>query len=176
MRTKTFVDALAVDEMVAQLLAIEGFISVEVVAFVPVEELAEIEGFDLDLAKELSRRANAHIEELNRQHDARRIELGVADEVAAIEGLTPAMLVVLGEQGVKSLDDLGDLASDELIEALPDARLGEEQANAIIMAARAHWFDDEPEAPEEGAEADAAVAEPDAGESPAGAGTEEAAQ
>ena len=175
-RTKIFVDALAVDEMVAQLLAIEGFASIEVVAFVPIEELAEIEGFDLDLATELSRRANAHIEELDRQYDARRIELGVADEVAAIEGLTPAMLVALGEQGVKSLDDLGDLASDELIEALPDTRLGEEQANAIIMAARAHWFDDEPEAPEEGAEADAAAAEPGADQSAAGAGSEGAAQ
>ena len=175
-RTKIFVDALAVDEMVAQLLAIEGFASIEVVAFVPIEELAEIEGFDLDLATELNRRANAHIEELDRQYDARRIELGVADEVAAIEGLTPAMLVALGEQGVKSLDDLGDLASDELIEALPDTRLGEEQANAIIMAARAHWFDDEPEAPEEGAEADAAAAEPGADQSAAGAGSEGAAQ
>jgi N utilization substance protein A len=75
--------------------------------------------------------------------------------VAAIEGLTSAMLAVLGENEIKTLDDLGDLAGDELIEMLPDFDLAEEEANDIIMAARAHWFDDEEEpAAEEAAEAE----------------------
>jgi N utilization substance protein A len=79
--------------------------------------------------------------------NARRRELGVADEVAAIEGLTPAMLVALGEKGVKSLDDLADLAADELTDPkdgiLKDFELSTEDANGVIMAARAHWFEDE---------------------------------
>jgi N utilization substance protein A len=79
--------------------------------------------------------------------NARRRELGVADDVAAIEGLTPAMLVALGEKGVKSLDDLADLAADELNDEkdgiLKDFEVSTEDANAIIMAARAHWFTDE---------------------------------
>ena len=151
-RTQTFIDALDVDEVVAQLLVIEGFTSVDVVAFVPVEELVEIEGFDEDVAQELHARANDYLERLNQQYEARRVELGVTSEIAAISELTPAMLVRLGEQGIKTLDDLGDLAGDELLEMLPDSGLGEEAANAIIMAARAHWFEDEPatEGEEEG--------------------------
>ena len=152
-RTRMFVDALDVDEVVAQLLVIEGFTSIEVVAFVPVEELTEIEGFDEDVARELHRRANAHLEMLNRRYEEQRIELGVSDEVAAIEGLTPLLLAQLGEHGVKTLDDLGDLASDELLELLPDSGLGEEDANAIIMAARAHWFEDDPVGEGDGAAA-----------------------
>jgi N utilization substance protein A len=78
-----------------------------------------------------------------------RRELGVADEVAEIPGLTPAMLVTLGEAGIKTLDDLADLASDELIDReegiLRAYGLDEASANEIIMAARAHWFEDEPQ-------------------------------
>ena len=84
-----------------------------------------------------------------------RRELGVDDDLAALDGLTPAMVVTLGEAGVKTLDDLGDLATDELNDPgnrdgegrgiLADYGLDEEQANAIIMAARAHWFDEEDE-------------------------------
>jgi N utilization substance protein A len=81
----------------------------------------------------------------------------VTDDLAEMEGLTPAMVVTLGENGVKTIDDLGDLASDELIEMLPEAELNMEEANAIIMAARAHWFDDEEQQEEE--QADEAVTE-----------------
>ncbi len=143
-RTQLFVDALDVDEVVAQLLVIEGFTSIEVVAFIPVEELAEIEGFDEDVAHELHARANAHLEMLNQRYEAERIAHGVTDEVAAIEGLTPWLVAQLGEKGVKTLDDLGDLAGDELLELVPDSGLDDEEANAIIMAARAHWFVDDP--------------------------------
>jgi N utilization substance protein A len=142
-----FMDALDVDDVIAQLLVTEGFTSIEEVAYVPNEDLAGIEGFDEDVAVELKSRALAWIEAETERLNSRRRELGVADEVAAIEGLTPAMLVVLGDKGVKSLDDLADLAADELTDEkdglLKDFELSTDDANAIIMASRAHWYDDE---------------------------------
>ena len=145
-RTQTFMNALDVDEVIAQLLVTEGFTRVEEVAYVPREELAAIEGFDEDIAEELASRAEAYIGTLNTQLTERRRELGVDDAIAEIEGVTPAMLVTLGEKEVRTLDDLGDLAADELIEMLGDLAPGEDEANAIIMAARAHWFEDEADA------------------------------
>jgi N utilization substance protein A len=149
-RSQMFMDALDVDDVIAQLLVTEGFTSIEEVAFVPAEDLAGIEGFDEDVATELKTRAIAWIEAEAERLNARRRELGVADEVAAIEGLTPAMLVALGEKGVKSLDDLADLAADELNDEkdgiLKVFEVSTEDANSIIMAARAHWFADEKQA------------------------------
>jgi N utilization substance protein A len=146
-RSQMFMDALDVDDVIAQLLVTEGFTSIEEVAYVPTEDLAGIEGFDEDVATELKTRALAWIEAEAERMNARRRELGVADDVAAIEGLTPAMLVALGEKGIKSLDDLADLAADELNDEkdgiLKDFEVSTEDANAIIMAARAHWFADE---------------------------------
>jgi N utilization substance protein A len=144
-RSQMFIDWLDVDEMIAQLLVTEGFSSMEEVAFVAQEELAGIEGFDEEVAEELIRRAQDHIEKVNTQLDEERRKLGVSDEIAELGAFTPALLVELGKGGVKSLDDLADLASDELREMLPDAGFSEEESNEIIMAARAHWFDDEPE-------------------------------
>jgi len=144
-RSEMFITSLDVDEVIAQLLVTEGFTTIDEVAFVAIEEIAEIEGFDEDIAAELSSRANEFLTAEEERHTERRTELGVGDDVAEIEGLTSAMLVVLGENEIKTLDDLGDLAGDELIEMLPDFVLAEEEANTIIMAARAHWFDDEDE-------------------------------
>jgi N utilization substance protein A len=125
---------------------------------VPIEELTGIEGLDEGIAQELNTRALAYVEERDRQMEAKRQELGVADDLAAIEGLSPVMLVDLGEKGIKTLDDLGDLSGDELIEDyLPESYLTLDEANAIIMAARAHWFPDEDltaEADETGAAGD----------------------
>ncbi|HYM30659.1 MAG TPA: transcription termination factor NusA [Candidatus Cybelea sp.] len=139
-RSQMFIDCLDVDETIAQLLVTEGFASVEEVAFVPADELASIGGFDEELASELIRRANDFLEARNVEYTKERKALGVEDAVAEIAGLTPAMQVTLGKAGVKTLDDLGDLAADELMEMLPGSGLGETEANAIIMAARAHWF------------------------------------
>ena len=151
-RSQLFIDALDVDDVIAHLLVAEGFTSVEQIAYVPIEDLIDIEGFDEEVAEELRARAESWLEEQERQLDEKRAEMGVSDEIAAIEGLTAAMLVKLGEppapyQPIKTLDDLGDLASDELIEILGEEAPSEDEANAIIMAARAHWFgDEEPEA------------------------------
>ena len=161
MRSQLFIDALDVDDVIAHLLVAEGFISLEQVAFVPLEELAQIEGFDDEVADELSMRARSYLEELDRQNDERRRELGVGDELTEIAGLTSSMLVTLGENGIVTLDDLGDLASDELIEVLGEQAPSHEEVDTIIMAARAHWFEDEaPSAPAEGEAESAEEGEP----------------
>ncbi|HEV7370139.1 transcription termination factor NusA [Arenibaculum sp.] len=142
-RSQLFIDALDVDDVIAHLLVAEGFTSVEEIAFVETEELAEIEGFDEDVADELKERARVYLDEQDRVLTERRQELGVSEEVAELDGLTPSMLVKLGENGVKTLDDLGDLAGDELRDLVGKDALSTADANDIIMAARAHWFSDE---------------------------------
>jgi N utilization substance protein A len=133
---------LDVDDVIAGLLVTEGFTTVEELAFTPVDELAAIEGFDESIAAELIRRAEAFITRRDNELNDQRIALGVSDDIATIEQLTPAMLVALGEKGVKTLDDLADLASDELIEMLGTDAMDGVTANDVIMAARAHWFAD----------------------------------
>jgi N utilization substance protein A len=140
-RTSLFVEALDVDDVIAGLLVTEGFTTVEDVAYVDPEELASIEGFDESVAAELIRRGEAFLVRRDGELDEQRVTLGVSDEIAAMDHLTPAMLVALGEKGVKTLDDLGDLASDELQEIVGAEAMDEEAANEVIMAARAHWFD-----------------------------------
>jgi N utilization substance protein A len=159
-RTGLFVEALDVDDVIAGLLVTEGFNTIEDVAFVPHEELAEIEGFNETIAEELIRRAEAHLVRRDEVLTEQRVAMGVSDDVASFEFFTPQMLVTLGEKGVKTLDDLADLAGDELVEILGEDLIDEAAANEIIMAARAHWFEDE--AAPEGAATEAAP-ESDAG-------------
>ncbi|MSP04416.1 MAG: transcription termination/antitermination protein NusA [Acetobacteraceae bacterium] len=142
-RSGLFVEALDVDDVIAALLVTEGFNTIEELVFTPLEELGEIEGFDEDIAAELVRRGEAFIVRRDSALDDKRQELGVTDEIAAIKALTPVMQVALGEKGIKTLDDLADLASDELIEIVGVEAMDEEAANVVIMAARAHWFEDE---------------------------------
>jgi transcription termination/antitermination protein NusA len=177
-RSKMFEEELDVDETLSQLLVAEGFSELEEVAYIELAELAGIEGFDEELAEELQSRA---VEALERREEAAREQrraLGVEDALAEIPHLPEQMLVTLGKAGIKTLDDLADLATDELItkkrveqrrrsESAPrrdvrpedkggvlgDYGLTEEQGNEIIMAARAHWFEDEPEQ-EEAADAE----------------------
>jgi N utilization substance protein A len=146
-RTGLFVDALDVDDVIAGLLVTEGFNSIEELAFVPRDELADIEGFDETIADELIRRAEAYLVRRDEQLTEQRVALGVSDDVASFEFFTPQMLVTLGEKGVKTLDDLADLAGDELVEILGEEAIEETTANEIIMAARAHWFDGDAEVP-----------------------------
>jgi N utilization substance protein A len=142
-RTGLFVEALDVDDMIAGLLVAEDFTSIEQLAYTPIEEMAEIEGFDESVAEELIRRAEAFLQKRDGELNEQRMTLGVSDDIAAFEVFSPAMLVQLGEKGVKTLDDLADLASDELVEIIGPDNLDEATANDIIMAARAHWFDGE---------------------------------
>ncbi len=142
-RSNMFIQALDVDDVIAHLLVTEGFSSVEEVAYVPLDDIAGIEGFDETVADELQGRARGFLAEQDERYDQMRKDLGVADEMAAIEGLAPSMLVKLGDKGIKTLDDLGDLASDELMDIVGKDGLTEDEANAVIMAARAHWFEGE---------------------------------
>ncbi len=143
-RSQMFVESLDVDDVIAHLLVTEGFSSTEEVAFVPIDDLLIIEGFDEDVAEELRARARTYLERRDQELNQRRVELGVEDDLATLEGLTPAMLVTLGESGIKSRDDLADLATDELQELFVQAPISEDVANGLIMAARAHWFADDP--------------------------------
>jgi N utilization substance protein A len=144
-RTGLFVEALDVDDVIAGLLVQEGFGSIEDIVQAPDEELAEIEGFDESVAAELKRRAETFIEKRDAEMDEKRRSLGVDDVLIEVGGFTPAMMVTLGEKGVKSLEDLADLAGDELVEILGAETVDEETANAIVMEARrrAGWLGDE---------------------------------
>ena len=177
-RSKMFEEELDVDETLSQLLVAEGFAELEEVAYVQLDELAMIEGFDEELAEELQSRATEALERQEAAHREARRELGVEDALAELPHLSEAMLVTLGKAGLKTLDDVADLATDELIAkkreaprrrnnnpdgppmrrdrpqreqdkggVLGEYGLTEEQGNEIIMAARAHWFEDEEPAP-----------------------------
>jgi N utilization substance protein A len=145
-RSQLFIEALDVDDVIAHLLVAEGFSSLEEIAFVETDDLAEIEGFDADVADELKERARVWLENRDALFTERRLALGVEDAVAEITGFAPQLLVKLGENGVKTLDDLADLAGDELTDLLGKEGPSKDEANEIIMAARAHWFTDEAKA------------------------------
>ena len=149
-RSQRFMEALDVDEMIAHLLIAEGFSNVDEVALVPLSELAEIEGFDEDVAKELQARAKAFVEKRNKEFEEKSKSLGIDDKIQEIEGLDRDMILTLANAGVKTVDDLGDLATDELIEILGENTISVVEANKIIMAARAHWFEGEDEQPANG--------------------------
>ncbi len=169
-RSEMFQNELDVDETLSQLLVAEGFTELEEVAYVQIDELASIEGFDDELAEELQSRAQEALERREAAAREERRALGVDDALAEMPHLTEAMLVTLGKAGIKTLDDLADLATDELVArkrvdprrrreasedkggVLAEYGLSEEQGNEIIMAARAHWFADE----EAGEDADVA--------------------
>ena len=160
-RSELFQNELDVDETLSQLLVAEGFTELEEVAYVSIDELASIEGFDDELAEELQSRATEALERREAANREERRALGVEDALIEMPHLTEAMLVTLGKAGIKTLDDLADLATDELVaKRRVDPRrrreqqedkggilaaygLNEEMGNEIIMAARAHWFEDE---------------------------------
>src|SRR5271165_5292216 len=159
-RTSQFMDALDVDETVAQLLASEGFRTVDEIAYVEPRELATIEGFDEETAAEIQTRALNHLAAIEAELDEKRKALGVADELKEVEGLTTAMLVRLGENGVKTLEDLADCASDDLVGwsegdsnkagYLSGFDVTRAQADAMILDARvrAGWIEAPAPAPE----------------------------
>jgi N utilization substance protein A len=170
-RTKLFMESLDVDETVAQLLASEGFATIEDVAYVDMSELAQIEAFDEETAQELQSRGLEFIEARNKELDDKRLALGVEDAVLEVEGITPAMAVALGEHEIKTLEDLAGCAGDDLTGyyeqtkdaggkpgervrvpgALDGFNLSAADANAIVMAARVKigWVEEEPEAAED---------------------------
>jgi N utilization substance protein A len=158
-RSQLFIDSLDVDEVIAQLLVTEGFSTIEEVAFVPTGELSTIEGFDEDLASELHNRGQQFLEKKEVELTEIRKKAGVSDEIANTPGLSGQMLVALGKNDIKSLDDLADLATDELLDIVGKDNLPEERANEIIMSARAHWFEGEVKSDELTPETDVNIVE-----------------
>ena len=158
-RSEMFQEALDVDEMMSQLLASEGFSSIDEVAYVELGEIAEIDGFDEETAQELQTRAVEFLERRNAELDERRRTLGVEDDLATIPGVTMAMLVALGENEVRNVEDLAGCATDDLTgwvekvdgepvrqEGILDGHdVGAADAEAMIMAARlkAGWITEE---------------------------------
>jgi N utilization substance protein A len=173
-RSGLFIEALDVDELVGQLLASEGFASVEEIAFVDLGELGSIEGFDEETAGELQNRAQEYLERRDAELDAERRALGVSDDLKAIEGVTPGMLVALGKADVKSLEDFAGSIPDELTGyterkegestfhagALDGFGVTRTEAEAMIMSARikAGWVTEADLAAKAEAEAAAAAA------------------
>ena len=173
-RTALFQEALDVDEVIAQLLVTEGFASVEDVAYVEADEIAQIEGFDEDTAEEIQARARDYLEKEAAELDAKRRELGVEDGVLEIEGVTLPISVALGENDVKTVEDLAGLVPDDIrgyYESKDGERVREagmlesfglsaEDAEALIMRARvaAGWIEPEAAIEEEFAEEDEALA------------------
>ncbi len=158
-RSQLFMEALNVDEMVGQLLATEGFTSVEEVAYVELDEISMIEGFDDDTAVEIQARARDYLAELEAKLDEERISLGVADDLRSIDGLTTAMLVALGKDDIKTMEDLAGCAADDLVGwterkdgetkrfegALSEFDMSRAEAENVVMAARlaAGWITEE---------------------------------
>ncbi len=171
-RTRMFVDALNVDEVIGQLLASEGFTSIEDLVLVDVKEIASIEGFDEDTAGQLQTRARDYLATVEAELDLKRKELGVEDALREVPGVTTAMLVRFGENAIKTVEDLAGCATDDLAgwterkdgEAVRQAGildgfdLSREDAEAIIMQARvkAGWITEADLAPPPAAEAPAA--------------------
>ena len=158
-RTELFMEALDVEDLIAQLLTSEGFTSIEEVAYVELFEIAEIEGFDEETAEELQNRARDFLDRKENEADERRKELGVTDELLGIEGLSKVMLVALGENEIKTMEDLAGCATDDLVGwdervdgerkhmdgILESFKMDAETANTMIMSARlaAGWITEE---------------------------------
>ncbi|MGE0743289.1 MAG: transcription termination factor NusA [Hyphomonadaceae bacterium] len=171
-RTELFIKALEVDEMFAQLLASEGFETVEEIAYVDQMDLASIEGLNDEIADELQARAQEYLDKLAAELEAKRVGLGVEDAVKGVPGLTAPMLVTLGEKAVKTLEDFAGFTGDELRGwfetkngervrepgVLEEYQLTQEQADALILNARiaAGWIDAPPEEPQAEGDADEA--------------------
>src|SRR5579871_2421544 len=155
-RTRIFMETLNVDEVVGQLLASEGFNSVEELSMVDHKDIASIEGFDDETANELQARARDYLAKIEAEYDAKREELGVSDELKEVPGVTAKMMVALGENGIKTVEDLAGCATDDLAgwterkdgEATRNAGfldgfdLTREECELIIMQARlkAGWI------------------------------------
>ena len=143
-RSTRFMEALNIDDVIAHLLVAEGFASVEDIAETPVDELAQIQGFDENIAAELINRSIEFVEAEASRIEGELAKLKVADDLMSFEYLSMAMILQLANNGILTRDDLAELDSEELVGFLKDEGIDDETvAGDIIMAARAHWFADE---------------------------------
>ena len=131
-KSQIFIDALDVDEVIAQLLVSEGFMSIEDLVYVETSEISSIDGFDEDTAIEIQSRAKTSMEQEIQKQEERRKELGVSDELLEIEGINTNMLVVLGENNIKSLDDFAGFSTDELFGWVEKTELGSKKQEGLF--------------------------------------------
>ncbi len=142
-RAGLFSEALDVDDVISHLLVTEGFTSLEEIAETEIDEFVEIEGFDEDVAKELKTRAMEHLKKQMQESIEKCKKLGANQNLIDFDQLPTDLIVTLVENNVKTLDDLADLAGDELQDILGKDKVSLDHANEIIMAAREHWFTEE---------------------------------
>jgi N utilization substance protein A len=152
-RSGLFMEALDVDDVIAHLLVAEGFTTVEEIAETPLDELNEIEGFEEEISSELQNRAQSWLAQKAEELKEKQDELGLSDDLMTAGGLRSDQILKLGQSGVKTLDDLADLAADELVEMLGEGQMTTKEANNVIMKAREHWFAEEDAAAEAAAAA-----------------------
>ena len=140
-KTELFIGGLDVDEMIAQLLITEGFRSIEEIAFVDIAELEEIEGFNPELAAELQKRANDYLTKVEQDYLDQGHKLGMSDDLLKFDFIKRPTIMQLGQAGIKSLTDLADLATDELVEILGEDTMSNRLAGRVIMKARELAYD-----------------------------------
>lgn len=141
--SKMFMEALDVEEIISHLLAIEGFTSVEEVAYVPIADLVQIEGFDEDVAAALQERAKEYLDTKDKEEKSKLEALAMEEAIASLPNMSPALMITLGENGIKTLDDFANLSRDEFKDIVPDTDLSDDTIDGMIMKAREHWFSDE---------------------------------
>ena len=135
-KTELFIKGLDVDEMIAHLLITEGFRTIEEIAFVELRELETIEGFNAELAAELQNRARTYLDKVEQDYKDEGHKLGMKDDLLNFDFIKRPIIMKLGHSGIKSLEDLADLAADELIEILGEDNMSERLASRIVMKAR----------------------------------------
>ena len=135
-KTELFIRGLDVDEMIAKILINEGFRTIEEIAFVDIQELESIEGFNAELAAELQKRAKDYLDKQEQEYIESGHAMGMTDDLLNFTFVQRPIIKKLGEAGIKTLTDLADLASDELVEILGEDTMSERLAGRVIMKAR----------------------------------------
>ena len=140
-RSKIFIEALDIDDVIAHLMVSEGFVTISEIAEASLEELMSIEGFDEDLSLELSQRAKNFVKVESERIDSELTKLKVKDDLYNFSELSKSNILTLAENNIKTLDDLAELDSEELFNLLGDKTfINEDDAGSVIMKARQHWF------------------------------------
>ncbi len=140
-RSKIFIEALDIDDVIAHLMVSEGFVTIKDIAEASIEELLSIEGFDEDISVELSQRAQNFVKMESERIDNELKKLKIHDDLYNFEHLSKSSILILAENNIKKLDDLAELDSEELYNLLgAKIFINEEEAGSVIMKARQHWF------------------------------------
>ena len=143
-RSSRFIEALNIDDVIAHLLVAEGFVMLEDIVVAEIEELADIQGFDIDIATEIHNRAVEFVDAENKRIESELVRLNVSNDLRQFEYLSLPMMLKLAENEILKLDDLAELDSEELMNLIGELGLDDEvEAGNIIMAARAHWFEED---------------------------------